>query len=383
MNKHPEISPMGGLTLLFVACLTIMVGCVILPGLPAIARQLGVEDAASWLVTTPSLGVVLFGVFAGQLIQKVGLYRALCGGLFAYGLLGAAGGLLTGPVAIFTDRLLLGGATAVVMASGTGLISAFYSGRKRLNMIARQGMSIELGGVIFLSLGGVLAGLAWFWPFALYLIAWLMLGMVWLFVPQPPEHADEGNSPNAPLDGAIKRVFFAAAGSMIAFFIGVIVLPYRLHDLGLNESQTGYFLSFVSLVAVGAAGAMPKVVRRVGEYNTLLTAFISYGLAHLLFSQTGSVPVMIVGGLLLGGGFGLSVPLVNHMTVEQSHPSVRGRNLAYLSIALFSGQFLSAFSELIPGSSQHVFLTAAAFAIVYGALLWSTHRRRRLVVEQG
>ncbi|WP_229808946.1 MFS transporter [Salinicola rhizosphaerae] len=370
-----KISRLGAFTLLMVACLTIMVGCVIVPGLPAIARELGVADAASWLVTIPSLGVVLFGPLAGRAIQALGLYRALCIGLFLYGLLGAGGVFLHGLVPVFLDRLLLGGATAVVMSAGTGLISAFYEGEARLKMIARQGMSIELGGVIFLSLGGFLAGLAWSWPFALYLFAWLMLLMVWLFVPRPPASSEGAQTPDSTALGrALKRVYAAACASMIVFFLGVIVLPYQLHDLGLNEAETGNFLSFVSLVAVGAAALMPRVVGRVGESTTLLVAFTAYAVAHGLFSLAASLPLMLVGAVLMGIGFGLSVPLVNHMTVEQSHAALRGRNLAYLSMAIFTGQFLSAFSEFIPGSRSLIFLVAAMFALIVGVWLWTSAR---------
>lgn len=378
MQEQTLTSKMVEITLLLVSCLTIMVGCVIVPGLPTIAAHLGVEHAASWLVTMPSLGVVVFGVLAGRLIQTLGLYLALCWGLFAYGLLGMAGAFLQGPLAVFTDRLLLGGATAMVMASGTGLISVLYSGKERLNMIARQGMSIELGGVVLLSLGGILAGIAWFWPFALYLFAWLILILVWGFVPNPVQPSQEVVETNAPLNRAIKRVFIAATGSMTVFFIGVLVLPFRLLELGLNESQTGYFLSFVSLVAVGAAGLMPRVIGRLGEYNTLLMAFISYGAAHLLFSQTQSVPLFILAGVLLGGGFGLSVPLVNHMTVEQSPPQVLGRNLAYLSMAIFTGQFLAAFSEWVPASHEQLFMYASLLAIGFGVMLWLSHYRSQM-----
>lgn len=348
------------------------------PGLPAIAEQLNVANAASWLVTMPSLGVILFGAVAGRLIQAFGLYPALCWGLFSYGLLGAAGGFLSGMLAVFADRLLLGGATAVVMAAGTGLISTFYSGSERLSMIARQGMSIELGGVIFLSLGGILASIAWFWPFALYLFAWLMLILVWLYVPKPSQSLWEEGATEARLNNAIKRVFVAATGSMVLFFIGVLVLPFKLNDLGLGESQTGYFLSYVSLVAVVAAGMMPPVIRLLGEYNTLLMAFICYGAAHLLFSQADSMLLLMMGGALLGAGFGLSVPLVNHMAVEQSHAHVLGRNLAYLSVAIFTGQFLSAFSAFIPGPHERVFLCAAVFALVFGVSFWVNYQRSRI-----
>ena len=143
---HQSLSALGSHTLLAVATLTIMVGCVIVPGLPAVAAQLGVGSGGSWLVTLPALGVVLFGPAAARLMERAGLRRALMLGLFLYGLLGAAGPYLRGAWLIYADRLLLGGATALVMAAGTGLISTFYTGRARLAMIARQGMAIELGG---------------------------------------------------------------------------------------------------------------------------------------------------------------------------------------------------------------------------------------------
>jgi MFS family permease len=371
-----KLSIAGSFSLLAVACLTIMVGCVIVPGLPGIARELGVEGAASWLVTVPSLGVIVFGPLAGRLIERQGLYKTLCLGLFAYGLLGVAGFLLHGPVAVFSDRLALGGATAMIMAAGTGLISEFYQGKARLTMIARQGMSIELGGVIFLFLGGVLASLGWQWPFLLYLTAWMLLVMVLLFIPRPVtiQHAVDSDKTVVPL--ALKAIFGSAALAMIVFFTGVIMLPLRLHQLGFDEAQTGYFLSFVSLVAVAAAAIMPRAAQRLGEYGTLNFAFVLYGLGHLAFATADTLTLMIEGGICLGLGFGLSIPLVNHMTIDQSPTQQRGRNLAYLSMAIFSGQFLSSFMEFMPGEPSRVFICAAVIALSTGPLIFVAHKRR-------
>lgn len=49
----------------------------------------------------------------------------------------------------------------------------------------------------------------------------------------------------------------------------------------------------------------------------------------------------------MGFGFVLSDPLVNHMIIEKSHAQVRARNLCYLSMAIFLGQFLSSFIDFI------------------------------------
>lgn len=373
---NPSITRSGSFVLLAVASLTIMVGCVIVPGLPTIAQQLGVGNAASWLITVPSLGVIVFGPLAGKLIDRFGLYKSLCFGLFTYGLLGIAGFMLHGPV-IFVDRLLLGGSTAMIMAAGTGLISEFYEGNARLGMIAKQGMSIELGGVIFLFVAGLLAHVGWQWPFALYLSAWALLALVLVCVPQPSatKHSQEAGEIPA-LSAALKLVYMSATLSMIVFFTAVIMLPLRLADIGLNEAQVGYFLSYVSLVAVGAAAIMPTAARKIGEHGTLIFGFAFYTLAHSAFAFGDGLTLMIEGGLCLGLGFGLTVPLLNHMTIELSHAAQRGRNLAWLSVAIFGGQFLSSFMEFVPGGQSYGFLCAATVGLLAAGVIVINIRTR-------
>jgi len=347
--------------LLSAACLTIMVGCVIVPGLHAAAAGLRVSGA-EWLVTLPSLGVILGSPPTGWLIRRVGAYATLAGGLFLYGLLGAAGPLLSGPAAIYGDRLLLGGATAAVMAAGTTLIATFWQARAaRLRMIAAQGMAIEFGGVVFLALGGWLAALDWRYPFLLYLAAWALLGLqlIGLRPPPPAVRPDVAESASGrwPLG-----IFATATASMLVFFTGVLNLPSRLALIGLESTGSGLFLSFVSLVAVGAASQLPRVMTRFGEGRTFAIAFASYALAFAAFGAAASLSIALGGGVLLGIGFGLSVPLVNHAVIDRSEAATLGPLLATLSLALFLGQFLASFAALLPGGPATPFVAAAAIA---------------------
>ena len=356
------LSKKGAFTLLAIACLTIMVGGVVAPGLPSIAAGLGVEKEASWLITLPSVGVVLFAPVVGRLIERYGAYRAICAGLFLYSLVGFCEIVFHGPVVVFADRILLGATTAVVMASGTALISEFYEGHARLAMIAKQGMAIELGGVIFLAIGGMLATIGWQWPFSLYLIGWVCLIMVLLFVPAGRHgHAAEAvDMTSEAIPSKLKDAYLAATSSLMIFFIGIIVLPLKFHALGISELHTGYFLSFISLVAVLAASVMPRIIRLLHEHGTLILAFLLYAGAHVVFAVSTAMPDFVIGGILMGTAFGFSVPLVNHMTIERSHPRQRGRNLAYLSMALFLGQLLTSFLAFLPGPPE----TAFSFAII-------------------
>jgi len=377
-----HIGKAGAFALLCVACLTIMVGCVIVPGLPEVAAGLGVPHASSWLVTLPSAGVVVFGAAAGRAMTRLGAYRTLVWGLVLYGALGLAGMWLYQPVLLFADRFLLGGATALVMSSGTALLSEFYSGAARLRMIARQGMAIELGGVIFLAIGGVLARLGWQFPFLLYLAAWVFLALVLAFVPSEapaPEDEDAARQPrHAATSGPVWDVFAAACLSQLVFFTAVVFMPARLAALGLSVDEAGYFMAFISLVAVCAAAVMPRLQTRLGGWLTLAAAFACYALSHLLYT-TGVLPLMILGAVLMGAGFGWSIPLVNHLVVERSPVARRKHNLGFLSMAIFLGQFLSSFMQFVSHDPTSAFGAAGVAAAVVAVLflaagLWSRRR---------
>jgi MFS family permease len=318
---------------------------------------------------------------AGRLIDRVGAYSALQIGLASYGLLGVAGAMLSGPALVFADRVLLGGATAVVMVSGTSLISHWYQGHERLKMLAQQGMAIELGGVLFLTAAGMLAGIGWHWPFAIYLLAWVMLLMLRAWVPSrtpSDEHADIATDTSSDSVTSMGWIYLAAAAAMMLFFTPFVLLPLELSGMGLGEMQIGLFLAAISLVAVVAAMLLPWIARQIGAHITLVLAFVSFTTSLILFGLAEDMQLMSLGALFSGIGFGFSIPLVNHMTVERTPAACRGRNLAYLSMAIFSGQFLTSLLEFVPGQAALVFgameIAGSVFTLIYLLVWWYEHR---------
>ncbi|HHX8677316.1 TPA: MFS transporter [Vibrio alginolyticus] len=363
------LSLLGSFTLLCISSLTIMVGAVVAPGLSSISQALGVAENASLLITLPALGAVLFAPFSGRLIDRYGAYYCTLIALFLYGALGFSGQWLSGPVTVFTNRIILGAATAVIMAGGTTLISQFYAGHERLTMIAKQGMAIELGGVIFLFVGGFLATSGWSLPFLLYLMAWVFLAMLKTLVPNNKHLHSEPESPQISdaqsTSEPLRWVYISACVAMVLFFTAIVVLPLSMDESGYSADKVGIFLAFISLVAVITAHFLPKINLRWKDKGTLGFAFAFYALSHVAFYFGEVLPMLLLGGVSAGIGFGLSVPLLNHITVEKSEARVRGKNLSYLAMAIFLGQFLTSFMELLPGDLRYVYLVAAVFSGLY------------------
>lgn len=346
-SRKKALSLMGVCAIMLTSSLTIMVGSAITPALPDIAREYALPQSLSgWLVTLPALGVILTALYFGHLVDRKGAYRVCMFGLLAYGVFGVGGMLMPEIYSLVVIRLLLGVAAAAVMTSSTAFISDFFHGHKRMRMIAVQGMAIELGGIIFLSLGGFLAEMSWYGPFFIYGIAFIALMWIWMFVPkdkdcvlideQGDDHKDNVSK------GSVIPVILLSFLAMFIFFSGIVVLPSHLQEtLGYSQSFTGNYLAFISLIAVILAGCMPKVVKAISAKYTLLVAFFSFGCAFYIYYQHISLALLMVAALLMGIGFGLTIPLLNNLTIERSPAEVRGRNIGLYSMATFGGQFLS------------------------------------------
>lgn len=370
-TKEGSLRLRGLLGIMLASSLTIMVGSAVTPALPQLSQVYHIPlKLSNLLVTMPALGVFIAAFFAGKIIDKKGPYFVCKWGLLFYGVLGIAGFLMPKAPLLLLDRLLLGFATACVMTSSTGLLSAFYSGKKRLRIIAIQGMAIELGGIIFLSIGGFLAELAWQGPFFIYAIALVAWLMVVVFVPGTipvlnEEDAEEEHSGKKHVWPVIAITFFA----MLVFFSGIVNLPIRLQgSLHLSQSFTGNFLAFISFIAVITAGIMPKIVKAITAKYTLMLAFVSFAVAFFLYHTQDTMPLLILAAIFMGIGFGCTIPLLNNLTVDRSPMSVRGRNLGFYSMATFAGQFSTSFLASSIDISI-IFGVVACIAIAVAALI--------------
>lgn len=355
--------------ILLMSSLTVMVGTAVTPAVSELGRVYGLGNHASWLITTPALGVVVTTVLFGRVIDKKGPYWVAFIGLLCYGAFGVAGAYMPGVAALLIDRVLLGAATAAIMNASVTFISAFFQGEKQLRILALQSMAMECGGVIYLSVSGMLADVSWRCPFYIYGLGFLAFLGLALFIPKVPAAAkNDGIQAEGPAGKAkgvpIPLVLLIAFLGMLMFFTAMVALPLYLQDrLGYSPSFTGYYLASIDVVSVLAAGCSPNIVKRVKEKGCLTIAFCSYGIAFLLYYLLSGSLFLWVAACFVGIGFGLSTPLYNNLIVNKSTPSNKGLNISFCTMAMFAGQFLSALlvSAL---SAERLFLVASVIGFV-------------------
>ena len=375
------LSKIGIFTLLLVSSLTIMVGSAIAPALSGISENINIDFPPRLLITLPSLGVIVFAPIIGKLTNKLGTFKLMCFGLIPYAVLGVLGAYLSNQYVLIVDRFLLGAATVAIQVSVTGMIASLFSGESRMKIIAWQGMAIELGGVVFLSIGGVLGEWHWQGPFYIYLIAIICLILVYYTLPKPAvaEEKTDNTSEKAQVSPKAKRrvllIFMGSLFAMILFFIAFVTLPIYL-DLVFNftESITGYYMAFISVMAILTASQMPKVAKKFGDGSIVSFGFLFFALGYVFFALAGSILFLGIAAVLLGIGFGLTVPLLNHMMIEASTPQTMGKNLGLYSMGIFGGQFLSTFVGFITDDYTILFAIASGLGVFVLVLLFFSFR---------
>ena len=384
MNK---INNFGIAVILFTSTLTIMVGTAIAPSLTEIAKNLNLSYSPGWLITLPSLGVVVFASSVGNLIDRIGTFKLLCLGLIPYAIFGFLGGFITNTYLLILDRFLLGPAAVAIQVALITYIADYFKGKERMKLIAWQGMSIELGGVVFLSLGGVLGDWNWRYPFAIYLVAFVCLLFVFIFLPKDDKSKIEDNQ-KADLNIAetpkqkkeVKLIVWGSLLAMALFFVSFVRLPQYLPTVfDFSDSQVGYFMASISLIAVLSASQMPRVTDKLNSYNTVISGFAFFVLGYVFFTLASSMFLLIAGILCIGIGFGFTIPLLNHMIVEASTTKTQGKNLGLSSMGIFAGQFLSTFIEFVSDDTRLIFGVASGLALVIGLILFFAFKKVRLM----
>ncbi|SIQ58746.1 MFS transporter [Maribacter ulvicola] len=216
-----------------------------------------------------------------------------------------------------------------IQVSVTVYIAAQYEGGARMKMIAWQGMAIELGGIVFLAIGGVLGEIFWQYPFYIYLIALVCLLLVFKTLPKIKKSVKEEETfAKVTTKEKLKTRIIIASSllAMMLFFISFVTLPlYLPANFGFSEFESGYLMAFISVIAIVTASQMPRMVKLLGDGKTVTLGFVFFMLGYIVLALVTSVPFLILTAICIEIGFGFTIPLLNHRTIEVSNTQNQGK----------------------------------------------------------
>ncbi|MFS8097168.1 MFS transporter [Lentzea alba] len=317
------------------ATLTIMAAAIIAPSLPAMGEVYGEGVLVRLALTITSLAIAISAPVAGLVADRVGRKPLLVVSLIGYAVSGTAGFFVSSLPVLLGTRTLLGLAVGGIMTSVSALITDWFDGPERGRFLGLQQAFASLGGVVFLPLAGVLAGLNWRLPFWLYSVAAVVALAAIAGLRDEPRTTTTLKPQGFPQ--AAVWIYALALVATLVFYMAPTQLPFLLRDLGAGPAVIGLVVAGSTLTSVVGALAFPKLPK--GRITAISVALLGAG--WLLIGLGGSIwPV--TAGLLVGGfGVGLVVPNLNLQLADLAEPSQRGRVLSGLVAGIFLGQFLS------------------------------------------
>lgn len=379
-NPNPN-SLLTKATLLLVSTLTVMSGATIAPSLPAMQLQFSalphVDLWVRLVLTIPALLIVVGSPFAGMIVDRLGRKPLLIGALLLYGLAGGSGLVLNSLFSILLGRAFLGLAVAGIMVSATTLIADYYIGAARATFMGLQAAFMGLGGVLFLSVGGVLADLNWRFPFLIYLLAWLLLPMAIAALYEPPRQAvspshtvsqpeQQTTPPTLPIN-LLVFVLGSALMTQIIFYLIPVQLPFYLGNLTrANATQSGLAIAFCTLFSAVSSMVYGRLKQRLEFIQILMLSFALLGVGYVGIGLAHDYAQVLASLIPTGLGLGILMPNLNVCVASVVPDALRGRALAGVTSFFFLGQFLSPIiSQPIV---QHLGL-AATYSLAGGLLM--------------
>lgn len=333
-------------TLLLVSSLTIMSMITISASLPDMTATFSEVPNHIALVklslSFPGLFIALSAIAAGIIIDKTGRLKLLGIALVLYAIGGTSGYWLNNLYAILAGRALLGISVGISMTIVTTLVADYYQGKARQKFAGLQIAVMSLGGILFITLGGILADINWRVPFLLYLFSILILPSAFLFLKEPGREKQLQQKIKIKSPGIIWLIFFNVMLMWIIFFIIPVQIPFYLKSIGIEKNtMIGIAIASSTLFSAISSFSYSRIKDLLGFRQIFGLGYFLMALAFIAIAYGNSYVMVLLGMLLAGFGMGLMIPNANVWVMQLAPQEIRGQEIGRLTTFWFLGQFLS------------------------------------------
>ena len=326
------------LSIVYASSIALMLGVnFIQPALPALSQPFHISDAQlSWIMTVYTAPAIILSPIFGVIADLYGRRLLLALGLISFGIFGTAMAFSSNFKWLLLFRALQGIGFSAVIPLTIVLIGDLLEGDSE---IGGQGLKVfldRIGYFIFPPLGGLLAAVAWYWPFLFYIVT-IPVGLAALFwMPETKGHSND--RPSAYLSDMLRltrhpRLLIAFSAGFLRFFLDYGFLTYfplflvRTH--GISTATAGFLYMFFSAGAMITSSQAGRIAAGRDKANILFLAFLVSGATVL------AVPflpgVWLVGCTLFFYGLanGVISPMQKSLLTQNAPAEMRGGIISF------------------------------------------------------
>ncbi len=295
------------------------------------------------VLTIPALFIAISATITGIIIDQLGRLKLLWIALVLYALSGTAGFWLTDIYHIAISRAILGIAAGIQMTIVTTLIADYFVGQERQKFIGAQIAFMSIGGIVFLSLGGLLADINWRFPFLLYAASLLILPFTFLYLHEPEKTKRQSDQiPASKSPRIIWFLFFNTMAMWTFFFLIPVQLPFYLKEIDINTNVlTGVAIAISTAFSAVSSFSYSSLKNRFRFFSIFAFGYLLIAAGYILLSIADNFALVSLSMVLAGLGMGMMIPNTNMLIMKIAPIQIRGREIGRLTAFWFMGQFLA------------------------------------------
>lgn len=328
------------------------------------------------LLSIPALFIMIGAPIAGWIVDSLGRKNLLVGSLFLFAIGGTSGFFANNFTELFIGRMLLGLSVAGIKTSSITMAGDFFKGEERAKFIGAQGSVMKVGGVVFMLLGGYLAGVHWSAPFWAYMLAFAAVPNVLFFLPESKGLSKKAETSAEDLKVDYVRTLYPFMGAFLGsvfFYLTVIQMSFFLHDaFHLPNFYTGLTIAIANSVSAVIALKFSTFKTRLSYVHIFAFTFLTMAIGYFVLINASSYAFVVVAMLISGLGFGLIVPAQSAWIIDVVPAARRGFGVGVVTTGMFLGQFLSpiVFQSFMSPTDPFAVFRAAAYGLVFLTIIY-------------
>ncbi len=353
----------------------------ITPAFPKIVEKLNIShQSIGMLITVFTLPGVLLTPVLGVLADRFGRKRILIPSLVLFGIAGGMCAFVRDFDFLLGLRFIQGIGAASLGSLNVTIIGDLYSRNKRTAAMGYNASVLSVGTASYPAIGGLLATLGWYYPFAIPFIA-VPLGLLVLFLLKNPEPKNEQRFKEY-LNSAWKslknsRVVVLLILSALTFIIlyGSYLTYFPLlvgHSFQASPFVIGMIMSLMSLATAIVSSQLGKLAKVYSKKTLIKMAFVLYALGLVLFPLVPVLWLLTIPIIFFGVGHGMNIPSIQTLLAELAPIEYRAAFMSVNGMVLRIGQTLGpVFMGLLFAvwGIDGVFYAGAAFSVLSFLLL--------------
>jgi predicted MFS family arabinose efflux permease len=292
------------------------------------------------LLSLLALLPMTFSVAVGRLIDRIGVRKPMLVGATAL-IIGILVAVISPTLpALFVTSCLAGSGFMLFHIAVNYLAAVIGRPEDRARNFSWLALSFSTSGF----LGPVVAGFAiegiGYRRTMLLLACFALATLITLFIKRvevPLQPADAAGAKRRKIGDLLRsptmrRIFIVSGLLSMVWDLFSFVVPIHGSNIKLSPSTIGLILGAFGVAVFAVRLVMPLVIHRISEWNMLIGAMISTGIALFVFPLVHTVPVLIGLAFFLGVGLGGAQPMIMSLLYNTAPP---GRGAEAIGIRTF------------------------------------------------